>query len=217
MTARVLRFRSTAHKVVEPLLPWYVNGTLEGEELEYVRLHLSECEECRQDVEWLRELYAACVAAESVSGDSNPLGNFRRLLEGRSTKQDLRTRFGQSWRRSKPWTRWGIAASFVGVAVILAASVLPETGDSALFRTLGASSTTAHASGSLVVVFDPATTEADLRRVLRQAGARVVDGPTQANAYVLDVPAGHQEEATRALRTERAVILVERLGPEKGP
>ena len=44
-------------------------------------------------------------------------------------------------------------------------------------------------AGGIVVVFDPATPEADLRRILREAGARIVDGPTQANAYVLDVPA----------------------------
>ena len=46
-------------------------------------------------------------------------------------------------------------------------------------------------SASLVVVFDPAATESDFRRSLRAAGARIVDGPTQANAYLLDVPPEH--------------------------
>jgi hypothetical protein len=62
-----------------------------------------------------------------------------------------------------------------------------------------------------VVVVEPTTTEAELRRILRDAGARIVDGPTQANAYVLDVPAMRQAQALQALRAEHALVLVERL------
>ena len=72
-------------------------------------------------------------------------------------------------------------------------------------------------NGSLIVVFDPATTEAELRRILREADARLVDGPTRANAYVLDVPAERRDVALRALRSERSVLLVERLTQEGKP
>ena len=71
-------------------------------------------------------------------------------------------------------------------------------------------------TGSLVVVFDPATTEADLRRMLRDIGARLIDGPTRTNAYVLEVPETRREQAVRVLRNERAVVLVESLGPKAG-
>ncbi len=87
---------------------------------------------------------------------------------------------------------------------------MPAADSPALYRTLGAAPGSAPA-GSIAVVFDPATAEADLRRILREAGARIVDGPTQANAYVLDVPARRQEQALRALRAERATVLVEPL------
>jgi hypothetical protein len=50
-----------------------------------------------------------------------------------------------------------------------------------------------------------------LRRILRGAGARVVDGPTESNAYVLDVPAERRMLALQRLRAERAVVLVEPL------
>jgi len=53
--------------------------------------------------------------------------------------------------------------------------------------------------------------------MLRKAGARLVDGPTQSNAYVLDVSAGQRDDAMRALRSERSVVLVERLSNEAGP
>jgi len=91
--------------------------------------------------------------------------------------------------------------------------LLPAGSGPALYRTLGESNPNAPATGSLVVVFDPITSEAELRRILRDAGARIVDGPTQANAYVLDVPPQRQDQAIKALRAERAAVLVEPLGP----
>jgi hypothetical protein len=111
------------------------------------------------------------------------------------------------------WARGALAAS-LALIVILAASYLRDSDAPALYRTLGAG--TSPSSGSLIVVFEPATAEAELRRILRAAGARLVDGPTESNAYVLDVPAARRDEAMRALRTERAVVFVERLGPKDG-
>jgi hypothetical protein len=52
-----------------------------------------------------------------------------------------------------------------------------------------------------------------VQRILRSAGARIVDGPTQANAYVLEVPAGQAARAAHAMKAERATLLVEPLGP----
>lgn len=211
MTGQVLRFDAAAHKVVDALLPWYVNGTLEGDELEGVQRHLRECALCRQEVEWLRELYQACAVAEAAPGAPNAFRKLRRRLEARSSRDRA---VGRAAYRTG-WTGWAVAAS-LAVAVIFGATLLQDTSAPALYRTLGASGGTAPA-GSMVVVFDPATTEADLRRILREADARLVDGPTQTNAYVIHVPAEARQNALRMLRTERAVVLVEPLGPEKGP
>jgi anti-sigma factor RsiW len=214
MTGQVLRFGSSVHKVVDAILPWYVNGTLEGEELEGVRRHLRECELCRREAKWLRELHAACVAAESVPGASNAFRDLRRRLETPSPDK----RLGHSPRvagRSN-WTRWALAAS-VAIAVVLGGSLLRDTSAPALYRTLGAPGGSAQTNGSMIVVFDPATTEAELRRILRSADARVVDGPTQANAYILDIPAAERQVALRALRAQRAVVLAEPLLPENAP
>ena len=43
------------HKIRE-LLPWYVNGTLAGEELAEVERHLRRCQRCHAEVEELCEL-----------------------------------------------------------------------------------------------------------------------------------------------------------------
>jgi len=209
MTGRVLQFESDVHKVVDALLPWYVNGTLTPEESDFVQKHLDGCGQCKQEAEWLRELQAACVTAESAPGGSSALRNLRSQLEARRPGRPAR-----AWTRGGSWTRWGLAASFV----VLAAFALSVMRDSVVapYRTLASPNSVA-AKGSLVVVFDPATTEAELRRILRGAGARLVDGPTRQNAYVIDVPSAQLDAATRVLRAERSVVLVERLSQEGSP
>lgn len=209
MTGRVLQFESGVHKVVDALLPWYVNGTLTPEELDFVQKHLDGCGQCKQEAEWLRELQEACVTAESAPGGSAALSNLRRQLEARRPRRPDR-----ALTRGGSWTRWGLAACLV----VLAAFSVSVMRDSivAPYRTLASPSSVA-VKGSLIVVFDPATTEAELRRILRETGARLVDGPTQQNAYVLDVPSAQLDAATRALRSERSVILVERLSQEGSP
>jgi hypothetical protein len=82
-----------------------------------------------------------------------------------------------------------------------------------MYRTLSADSVAVPATGSLVVVFHPTTSVAEVQRILRGAGARIVDGPTQANAYVIDVPPGQTERAAQAIKAERAALLIEPLGP----
>ena len=211
MTGRVLQLDPAGHKVADVLLPWFVNGTLEGEELAFVQRHVERCVRCQREVEWLRDLHASCVAAENVPGASGALRNLRRGLE-QPREGGGGTPLRKLWSRVRPWSHWVVAAQ-LAMIVVLGVALLPAGSGPALYRTLGQSHPGAPAAGSLVVVFDPITTEAELRRILRDAGARIVDGPTQANAYVLDVPPQRQDQAIKALRAERAAVLVEPLGP----
>jgi Putative zinc-finger len=209
VTGRVVHLDPATHKVADALLPWFVNGTLEGDELAFVQKHVDRCEACQREVEWLRELHAACVAAP---GASSALSHLRRRLEEPRNQAATAAPLRTLWSRILPWSQWAIAAE-LAVIIGLGIWLLPSAGDPALYRTLGARDVTPK-SGSIVIAVDPTTTEAELRRILHDAGARIVDGPTQANAYVLDVPAQRQEQAMQALRAEHALVLVERLGPQ---
>ena len=210
MSGRVLPFDPPAHKVADVLLPWFVNGTLEKDELAFVQQHLSECVRCQREVQWLSELRAACVDGEATPGASNVFRNLRRQLDEPRTGRGKGASLPRLWRRAPPWARWAMAAE-LAVIVSLGAALVPATDDLTLYRTLGARNAAAPTTGTLVVVFDPTTTESDLRRILRKAGVRVADGPTQTNAYVLKVAAERRVEAVQALRAEPAVVLVEQL------
>ena len=210
MSARVLPFDPAAHKVADVLLPWFVNGTLEKDELAFVQQHLSACARCQREVQWLRELRAACVDGEATPGASTVFRNLRRQLDEPRAGRGKGASLPRLWRRAPSWSRWAMAAQ-LAVIVALGAALVPATDGPTLYRTLGARNAAAPTTGSLVVVFDPTTTESDLRRILRKAGARVADGPTETNAYVLKVAAERRVEAAQALRMEPAVVLVEQL------
>jgi hypothetical protein len=210
MSVRVLPFDPAAHKVADVLLPWFVNGTLEKDELAFVQQHLSACLRCQREVQWLRELRAACVDGEATPGASTVFRNLRRQLDEPRTGRGKEAPLPRLWRRAPPWSRWAMAAQ-LAVIVALGAAVVPAIDGPALYRTLGARNAATPTTGTLVVVFDPSTTESDLRRMLRKAGARVADGPTETNAYVLKVAAERRVEAAQALRAEPAVVLVEQL------
>jgi hypothetical protein len=105
------------------------------------------------------------------------------------------------------WMRWAMAVQAVAIAGLLVLLARPAA-DNANYHVLGSG---AVLSGNLVVVFKPDTAEKELRRVLLANGARVVDGPTDTDAYLLNVPMATRDHALLSLRAEPSVMLVESL------
>jgi hypothetical protein len=58
-------------------------------------------------------------------------------------------------------------------------------------------------------MFRPDTTEHDLRQLLLRNEARLVDGPTVSDAYVLRVAPDRRSAALSRLRADRNVVLAE--------
>ena len=97
----------------------------------------------------------------------------------------------------------------MAVLVLASAWLFLPPADS--YRTLGAAG--APPAANALVVFRPDATEAEMRRALRAADARVVGGPTVTDAYLLRIPALDAEALAR-LRAEPAVARVESLEGE---
>lgn len=216
MTARIVNLQPDVHKVVDALLPWYVNGTLDEDERASVSQHLRECAPCRAEVHWLRDLHAACVSAESIPGAPRAFGGLRRKLEQRASRAAAAEARPRDPFRATAWTAVATGMALVALVSVTTSALRAPT-DGAAYHTLGAPAPAGHAAGSLIVVFDPSTTEADLRGALRDAHARVVDGPTLANAYVLEVAPALREDALRSLRAQHFVALVAKLGSQGEP
>jgi cysteine synthase len=99
------------------------------------------------------------------------------------------------------------------IGVLAVMLVRPDTNAGA-YRALGAAQ---RAAGDAVVVFQPDTTEREMRRILQASGARVVDGPTVTSAYVIALPETQAPAALAHLRAEPAITLAQPLGAAGRP
>jgi hypothetical protein len=72
-------------------------------------------------------------------------------------------------------------------------------------------------SGNLIVMFQPGITEQQFRAALTGIGARLVDGPTAAGAYVLSVPQNRRDPVLQTLRIRDDVLLAQPLDIPAAP
>jgi hypothetical protein len=210
MNGRIVAINDSIHEQVQKLLPWFVVDTLAGEDLELVNQHLNVCAECQADFAWQCKLQATPpVGAVDLDAD-RAFAKLRRRLDetpdgaGRRAAAPSAGFFGLG---NRPWMQWALAAQLLvitGLAVLLATPY----GNVAAYRALGANQDT---RGNMVVVFRPETPERELRRILQDAGARIVDGPTVTDAYLLSVPGEKLTGTLHDLRANAAVIVAESL------
>jgi len=217
VSARVLPFAGSQHRQAERLLPWLVNGTLDGDERATIERHVDTCVDCRQQLAQWQALRAACAMPAAPTRD--PMPSFTRL---RSRLQAPRARppvsrwsaMRSAWTMAPPWLRGAVAAP---CALLLALGGAWFARDPpAPYRTLGdtPAAVAASADARLVVVFEPGASQARMQQLLRASQARIVDGPNEVGAYVLAVPAARVAGVRDALRAASGVSLVESLDPE---
>lgn len=216
MSGHVLPFEGHAHRDVERLLPWYANATLDADEEARVRAHLLECAACRAELSGLRGVIdLPPPAMDPRETDRGWARMHQRLHAARRTpgaRFDWR-RVRAGWSGTPAWLRVGIAAQFAFIAV-LAMFLLGDPQPAPQTYTTLSATPAPHASrDTLLVVFDPRTTDAQLRELLGASRARIVDGPNAAGAFLVAVPPGQAELVRNALRASPGVAMAERLAP----
>jgi anti-sigma factor RsiW len=203
------------HKEAQQLLPWLLTGTLEGAELARVQAHLGTCERCRADLAWERRIRAAGQPRGTALDPDPALAKLLPCLGRQEARHAVPGRWrGAAGANDGRWLR-ALAVAQLGVIAVLALLLAYPDDDDAHYRGLGAAAPAQ--DGGLVVVFNPDTPERELRRILQASGARVVDGPTMTDAYVLEVPRSRQASTLTRLRAEPGVILAQPLTTESGP
>ncbi|MBF6024166.1 zf-HC2 domain-containing protein [Lysobacter niastensis] len=226
MSGRVLNFESSDHTRTLRLLPWYANGTLDDDDSQRITRHLAECAECRGELDELRCLQGYCMQSPTVQAhevaDAEPsLARLRQRLQPPHPARTSRWQgLLQNWSQAPSWLRFALAAQFcavfalAGVLVGQERSGLRRTSPSSplMYRTLGVMEPARRAGeATLVVMFQPHLRHADVQRLLLSSQARIVDGPSDAGAYVLAVPVDRRDAALAALRREPGVAMAETL------
>lgn len=243
MSGRVFRLDVPAHQAVQELLPWYASSQLEPDDAHRVEVHLHTCGQCRQDLQWEREMLDQGSADTALPPGVDMERAWARILPALGPVDDVDAaparagtapadtiapaakplfeapapgvpRVPRRWwaagaANQPTWLRWAVAAQWVLIVGLVALLARPDEPPAA-YRVLGNSVGGAPA-GNLVVMFQPTTTERELRRILQAQGARVVDGPTVTDAYLISVPEENRERALQALRADPAVKLAEAL------
>ena len=178
---------TTSHP--EELLPWYVNGTLSDEEMNIVRAHLSVCDSCRRETEFL-----------------TMLGNEARVPVDTAVLDLARRRFMQkiksdaSPRKHSQWWRPAFAAAAVLVIVFQFMIIINyETGTSE-YQPAGVD----YAGVVYQISFQEGALEQDIRRFLQSADATIIDGPGSLGIY--RIRAKDNERVMEAVKSGEAII-----------
>jgi len=224
--ADIIRFNTDPHRITQKLLPWFAMGTLDADETLAVESHLEGCAECRAELETERALGAmiATVPSDVERGWD--------ALRSRIESEKPRRRSTGLWRgtgaaRPRPaasgWTTtamppmgWAITAQAASLVLIAGVAWVWANGQH-IQQYHALSAPKAVNTGNLVVIFKPTTSEQDLRGALRRADARLVDGPTASDAYVLHVASAERMAALGKLRANTEVVLAEPIDGDVRP
>ncbi len=174
---------NTEHQRAEKLLPWFVNGTLDENELDFVNGHLTRCTDCRRAV--AIEIDLARMISAPAETPALDFESLRGRLRGARRRR----------RRVRGWlTGVAVAASFLIASSLLLMIPLQKP------EYEGLTSPANVESGLVVqVVFAPQTTERELRTLLLEGGGEVVEGPSPRGVYRVSLPT-EADAATYAAR-----------------
>jgi len=216
MNGRIVSLDVAVHNAVQEQMPMYLAGRLDEAASARLQQHLQACALCQQELEWQRKLRSASPPLVEGLDMERALAKLAPCLdEPADAAAGLRTaQAGPAlswWRKAAAneprWMRWALAVQCLVIAGLAVMLARPATAPR--YELLGAA---AQPQANLVVVFQPGTRESELRGILQANSARLVGGPTDADAYLLAVPGGKRDEILSRLRTEASIKLAEPLG-----
>ncbi|MEX0582396.1 MAG: hypothetical protein WD185_01890 [Sneathiella sp.] len=186
------------NKEVERLLPFYVNGTLQGEEFERVEQAIKADPDLQKEVAFLARLRDE-VKTPQAENSPGELG-LKRLQN--ALRQGGRTSdAAASASNVVPLRNWGWRATAIAACLLLVLQtlvMLPAGTDDDL-TSAGSGSITIPTGNIISVTFQPDATEENIRNLLLSVGASIVAGPSALGVYKLSVPRDVDAVVTKLL------------------
>jgi anti-sigma factor RsiW len=204
----VIPMHRDAHRDALLFLPWFVSGALGEAEHSRLGAHLADCEECRAELALERRLADEVVAMPAETAPAWEAMQRRLAAPARRRVKPARRNPTLAAKSALPWLGWAVAA---GIMMVLGLQAVLPPRPAPAYHALAATSD--HAAANVAVIFRPQTTEADIHSILDANHARVADGPTAADAWLLSVPAQGRDAAVRRLRASPEVLTAELLDP----
>jgi anti-sigma factor RsiW len=192
------------HDEAEMLLPWYATGQLEPSDRLLVERHLSSCADCREQLGLERRLVHE-FRGYAPEVDAGWARLRRRMEPGHSERKSGARTKRRGWSIARHPAVAGLAAAQLALLVIGGSWFLSMSRPN--YQALG--SAPAPANADLIIIFRPEATEEDLRSTLRSANASIVEGPTDANAYLLHVPSEQRRQSLDRLQKDHDVQMAQ--------
>lgn len=189
------------HLFIAELLPWYANGTLEPSERAEMDKHLTECADCRFELEQYQQVSASITA--STEDDWQPSSaHFAQILhtiDAEETavsanpilkKPSHRPSFWEWLQAQAKAMAWLLAVETAVLAAVVLMLVIPHFGQQAavepLFQTFSkASSPSITGQARLHIVFAEDISEREIRLLLTSVQGHLVDGPSPLGVYTV--------------------------------
>lgn len=211
-------------------IPWYVNGTLPAADAAKLGAHLEQCAACRREYEAQVRLFESMQADSTLVFAAEP--SFRKLMARIGTQEDAGTFASSagppvaSLPKPAPRHTFSAATRWLAAAVVLQGLCLGygawawhahSATQTAPYVTLTSPEPSYRDSPRVRIVFRSGLSVRGLGAMLHDAGAHVIDGPTDSNVYTLgftgtDVTPAEVEQRVSALRANADVLFAEPLG-----
>lgn len=182
----------TPRDEIEALLPFYLNGTLDGAELARVEAWLETNPGAQSALAALEDEYSASVSAnEAIELPNDALGQFGKALEaeagpaGGGSAVSVLASLWEKLMGAPPALAWGTAVA--ALALLIVQAVLPVGQPISSFTEAGIE-TQVKASPYVLVVFAPGSDIADITSLLTETGASLGDGPKPGGIYQVNLP-----------------------------
>ncbi|HEX5049669.1 MAG TPA: zf-HC2 domain-containing protein [Gammaproteobacteria bacterium] len=176
---------SIEHQHAFELLPWLVNGRLEGSERDAVEAHLRSCLPCRRELKEQQRLRTALREHPAVH--ISPQTSFDRLSRRLAEPEPATVR--PAARGFAAFARFA-AVGAAGVALLgLLLWLVPREPQPGTYRTLADSA--AASVARIDVVFADSVTAAEREHVIADVGGEIVSGPTELGRYTVALDGGH--------------------------
>jgi hypothetical protein len=222
-----------AHGECWNLLPWIANESAAAKDVARVEVHLRECRECQDELEFQRQLRNAIRSEEAVV--LAPQTSLQKLMHRIDTVADIEDEpqaaaaEGLAGPRHKParWARWlPIAAAVQGIVIAgLLAGLWMQSADTltdARYRVLITPEKPVAQGQVIRVVFTGDVALDEMNRVLRSIDAQIIAGPSKADVYTLGLAAGPDDpskidQALAQLRADSHVRFAELVVTSEAP
>ncbi|WP_420547518.1 hypothetical protein [Curvivirga sp.] len=193
-------------KRIEELLPFYVNGTLSGQERAEIEDALSKDKRLQSELSYLQKLYDSMKA---VDAEESPGSLGLEKLQQQIHKDQVSSSIVEEARSKVAPEQNNRKWKFVAVAACLMLAIQTSVFAPKLLQQDDLSAAGASAifiKGTILsVTFNPTAREESIRDLLLSVDAHIVDGPSALGVYQLAVT-GDVDEIVQKLEAYKSLI-----------